>query len=71
MYAQRALKFPWHAADFCSSRVISTFPQQTLAQHQHRYGLARYMAVAVERLEVEAYMTPPKPCHMGIDQGFR
>lgn len=46
-------------------------PQQTLAHHQHRYGLARHMAVAVGRLEVEAYLTPPKPCHMGIDQGFR
>lgn len=45
----------------CSGLLQQTgtfyFPQQTLAQHQHRYGLTRHMAVAGGRLEVEAYCT--------------
>lgn len=58
------------------------FPPQTLAQHQpsvrpcqaHRRCVK--LGVSLEAagdlsLEVEAHLTPPKLCHMGIDQGLR
>lgn len=82
VYAQGALKFPWHAAACCSSQVLSTFHSRLLhninpgavlpgTSPLGEVGRLSLEAAGDLSLEVEAHLTPPKPCHMGIDQGFR